>query len=146
MLSRLLVAGVLAGAAAGGLIGQTTPAPFDWASLVGGAVGSSPAALVLAWELTKADKRSAAKDEIIREKDEHIQRLHADDRARTERVTTVLAETGRTLAAVHEGMEATLDRGRPARDIERVVRRLEGALHEVEQGRDQRGHPDDRHR
>lgn len=139
MLARILVAGVLTGATVGGLIGQTTPAPFDWASLVGGAVGSSPAAIVLAWQLTKRDKENAAMRDEIRQ-------LHAEGRTTTERVATVLAETGRTLAAVHEGMEATLDRGLPARDIEHVVRRLEDALHEVEQGRDRRGHPDEHRR
>lgn len=105
MLSRLLLLGVLGGASLGGLIGQQAPVPFDWGSLAGGAVGSFPAATILAWRLTKAD---AEKKALLEEN----RALNAVSREMTERVAVVLERASSTMADVRDGMEATLDRSR----------------------------------
>jgi hypothetical protein len=131
MLSRLLVAGVLAGAGVGHLIGQAGAGsvPFDWASLVGGALGSSPAAIVLAWRLNKADKDNTAMRDELRQ-------LHTESRQTAERMATALADSTRALAEAAEGMEATLARRQPpSEDLARQVRRLEQLIRDKDTDR-----------
>lgn len=126
MLTRLLLAGVLAGAGVGVVVGQTDGAgsvPFDWASLVGGAVGSSPAAVVLAWRLNKADKETVGLRTELRD-------LHSTTLGMAERMAPILVEASRTLADVRAGMEATIDRTRPA-EIDRVLTRLEDVARDI---------------
>lgn len=128
MFSRLLLVGVLAGASLGGLLGQQAPVPFDWASLAGSAIGSSPAALILAWQLVQANKEKAATREELRETNERAYTM-------AERQGSVLLDATRTLAQVQAGMEASIDRTtRPADDIARVLRRLETAIGEIRDG------------
>lgn len=129
MLSRLLVIGVVSGASLGGLAGQAAPVPFDWASLAGSAIGSSPAALVLAWQLVQANKEKALMREELRATNEKAYLM-------AERQGSVLLDATRTLAEVQAGMAATMDRSRPADDLGRVVRRLESVLGEIRDGRD----------
>lgn len=129
MLSRLLVIGVLTGAVSGGALGQAAPVPFDWASLAGSAIGSSPAALVLAWQLVQANKEKALMREELRATNEKAYLM-------AERQGSVLLDATRTLAQVQAGMEATMDRSRPADDLGRLARRLESVLGEIRDGRE----------
>lgn len=125
LLTKLLVVGVLAGTGAGSVLGQSSSVPFDWASLVGGAVGSSPAAVVLAWRLSKADKEAVA----LRIE---LGACHQQTLLMVERMAPVLGEATRTLAEVKSGMEATMDP-----ELTSVLRRLETVAEEI--NRDRRG-------
>lgn len=130
MLRATITAGILTlGSATGGLFAQASGAssPFDWSSLVGGAIGSSPAAVVLAWRLSKADRELAmARAEI---KEGHEKTLSV-----VERAIPILAEASRTLAEVKAGMEATIKRV-PSEDIARAVHQLEDLVEDLARGR-----------
>jgi hypothetical protein len=128
MLTRLLLVGVFAGAVGGGILGQTGSVPFDWASLVGGAVGSSPAAVVLAWRLNKADKEVAGLREELRD-------MHTQTIVSAEKTAIVLVDATRLIADVKTGMEATLSRRVP--DIDQTLQRVESTLRDI--ARDRRG-------
>lgn len=119
MLSRLLVAGALAGGLAGvGFLGQAAPAaaPFDWSSIASGAVGSSPAAALAFWRLVKADKENAAQRA-------EIAKMHDEAVALVRELGPALTESTRTLADVRAAMESQVDRSRPA-DLERTLSKL----------------------
>lgn len=119
MLSRLLVAGVLAGGLASvGFLGQAGPAsaPFDWSSIASGAVGSSPAAALAFWRLIKADKENDKKSA-------EINKMHDEAIALVRELGPALAESTRTLAEVRAAMEAQTGRSVSA-DLERKLLRL----------------------
>ncbi len=126
MLTRLLVAGVFAGGlGAAGLLGQTTTssAPFDWSSIASGAVGSSPAAAVLFWRLSRADKENAQQRAEIKEMhDEAIQMVRE--------IGPALHESTRTLAEVRAAMESQIDRARPA-DLQRTLDKLASQIDQL---------------
>jgi hypothetical protein len=130
MLSRLLLIGTLSGASLGGFLGQQAPAPFDWGSLAGGAVGSFPAATILAWRLTKADaEKKALQDEN--------RGLNIVSRELTERVVAALTEASRAMVDVRDGMAATVNRSRP-QDLDGFVRRFEALADDLERERRER--------
>lgn len=133
--SVVLATGVLfGGATAGGitpaLVAQTSPtsaAPFNWSSLVGGAIGSSPAALILAWRLTKADKER-------QELREELRGLHvstaAEQRDLLNRVIPLIERAAGTLRDVEVGLGATVARSHPE-DVDRAVRDLRGVVNDL---------------
>lgn len=119
MLTRLLVAGVFAGGLGlAGLVGQAAPssAPFDWSSIASGAVGSSPAAAVLFWRLSRADKENS-------QQRAEIKAMHDEAIDMVREIGPALAESSRTLADVRAAMESTLDRARPG-DLQRTLDKL----------------------
>ena len=127
MLSRFLLAGALAvGGWAGGVVGAETTGsvPFDWSSIVGGALGSSPAALVLAWRLNKVDgEKKALEERLEGQHDRTVQML--------EKMGPILYDATRTLAEVRAGMAASLDDRRPGSDTEQQLRRLEETMRDL---------------
>lgn len=94
----------------GVVFAQAGPAPFDWGSLVGGALGSSPAALVLAWRLWRSDRENDQKDAAIRrlEEEHRAERRtdHERELARAERLVVTLSEATRSMNELHRTMEA----------------------------------------
>lgn len=116
---KLLVFGGILGA----VLGQDAGTAFDWGTLLGGAIGSSPAAGVLLWRLTKADNENARLADEVRN-------LHAQTIAVAERMAPLLADATRTLNEVRSGLEAAMERGRPRKGDETdvVVQRLEAVL------------------
>lgn len=105
MVRSAVVAGILlSGTAAGGIVADATnaTAPFDWSSLVGGAIGSSPAALVMAWRLNKRDKEVDALQSKLDAANERTLQV-------VERAIPILAEATRTLADVKNGLEELID-------------------------------------
>lgn len=130
MFSRLLLAGTLAGASLGGFVGQTAPTPFDWGSLAGGAIGSFPAATILAWRLTKAD----ADNRALREEN---RALNGVSREMTERVVKALVEASSAMVDVRDGMQASLNRTK-APDLDAFVRRLDSLADDLERDRRRR--------
>lgn len=128
MLRTIIVGAALTTGALGGIIGQTTStAPFDWSSILGGALGSSPPAAVAIWRLSKADKDKAASDR--REQEDKAKLLEL-----VERHAVVLADATATIKAVQDGMAAT---GRSRRDDgDAVVDRLESFLTDLQRRRD----------
>lgn len=112
-------------------MGQASPPPFDWGSLAGSAVGSSPAAIILAWRLTKQDGDNRALREEVRV-------LNQENRQMTERVASALVTAGQTMADVRAGMEATLERPRTRTDTDRLVQQLQDVVRDAERDRDRR--------
>lgn len=128
MLRAFIAGAVLASGSVGGVIAQASAAaPFDWSSLLGGAIGSSPAAAVAIWRLAKADKDKSAADRRDAENQAKLLEL-------VERHAVVLADATATIKAVQDGMSAT---GRDRRgDADAVVNRLESFLSELQRRRD----------
>jgi len=138
--AAILAGGIMfGGATVGGLtpvVAQTTSstAPFDWSSLVGGAIGSSPAALILAWRLTKADKENQRLATELRD-------LHAstttEQRELLNRVIPLIERAAGTLRDVEVGLGATVARAHPE-DVDRAVRELRDVVDELRtrRGRD----------
>ena len=135
MLARFLLASTLTvGGWAGGILGAeaTGSVPFDWSSIVGGALGSSPAALVLAWRLNKSDGEKKALEE-------RLEGQHERNVVMLERMGPILFDATRTLAEVRAGYEA--ERSQPA-GADEQLRRLEVTMRDL--ARDMRGRADDR--
>ena len=128
MLRSIIVGAALTTGALGGIIGQTTSAaPFDWSSILGGALGSSPPAAVAIWRLSKADKDKAASDR--RESESQAKLLEL-----VERHAVVLADATATIKVVQDGMQSS---GRARRDDgDAVVDRLESFLSDLQRRRD----------
>lgn len=132
MLRAVIVAGgiMLSGAGGAGTAGiladTTTSAPFDWSSLVGGAVGSSPAAVILGWQLNKREKDNVAKDLEIR---------RLNDRA-ADQFAPLLERVASVLRDVETGLGATINRARPE-DVTRAVSDLRDVVDEMRRGRGQ---------
>ena len=132
MLRAAIVAGgiLMSGAATGGtsaiLADTATATPFDWSSLVGGALGSSPAALILGWRLSKADKELTVAREEIRELNERM----------AEKVVPIIERATSTLREVQQGMDATISRSRPE-DVGRAIEGLRDAIEDMRRGRGQ---------
>lgn len=133
----VLFGGVTAGGITPALVAQSSPtsaAPFDWSSLVGGAIGSSPAALILAWRLTKADKENQRLAVELRD-------LHAatatEQRELLNRVIPLIERAAGTLRDVEVGLGATVARSHPE-DVAIAVRDLRGVVDELRsrRGRD----------
>lgn len=129
MLRAVIVAGsvVLSGAATGGtsaILAEAAATPFDWSSLAGGALGSSPAAIVLGWRLTKQDKDSAAKEAEIKRLNDLI----------VDRVVPLVERATSTLREVQSGMDATISRSRPE-DVGRAIGELREAIEDMRRGR-----------
>lgn len=127
MLARFLLASALTvGGGAGGLLGAeaTGTVPFDWSSIVGGALGSSPAALVLAWRLNKVDgEKKALEERLEGQHDRTVQML--------EKMGPILFDATRTLSEVRAGMAATIDDRRPGSDTQEQLRRLEETMRDL---------------
>jgi hypothetical protein len=124
VLARLLLASALTvGGWAGGVLGAdaTGAVPFDWSSIVGGALGSSPAALVLAWRLNKSDGEKKALEE-------RLEGQHERNVVMLEKMGPILFDATRTLADVRAGYEA--DRERPA-GTDDQLRRLEMTMRDL---------------
>lgn len=138
--AAILAGGILfGGATAGGLTSvvaqtSTSTAPFDWSSLVGGAIGSSPAALILAWRLTKADKENQRLSIELR--DLHVSTT-AEQRELLNRVIPLIERAAGTLRDVEVGLGATVARAHPE-DVDRAVRELRDVVDELRtrRGRD----------
>ena len=132
MLRAALLAGsiLFGGATAGGvvpIVAQTSTssaAPFDWSSLVGGAIGSSPAALILAWRLTKADKENQRIAAELR--DLHVFNAQ-EQKDLLNRVIPLIERTAGTLRDVEVGLGATVARTSP----EEAVRELRSLVDEL---------------
>jgi hypothetical protein len=129
MFSRLLLVATLGGAGLGAITGQQAPVPFDWGSLAGGAIGSFPAATILAWRLTKAD----ADNRALREEN---RALNGVSREMTERVVAALTEASRAMVDVRDGMAATANRSKP--DLDAFVHRLDVLADDLERDRRRR--------
>lgn len=130
MLTRLLLAGMLAGGAMGGhfahVFGQADPATgLDWGSVLGGAIGSSPATAVLLWRLTKADKETA--ELRVEVNDSHAQAL-----AMTREMAPLLTNAVETLERVKAGLESQLENPRKQEpELERILRRIERTISDL---------------
>lgn len=128
MVTRLLALGLTAGLGLGGLLGQSGAVPFDWASLVGGAIGSSPAAVVLAWRLNKADKTITAKEAELRE-------VHEKTIQMVERMAPLIGDATKTLTELKAGMEASS--ARPG-ELDRALAKIDALTSEIERDRRRR--------
>jgi hypothetical protein len=128
---KLLLASAVLGAGGAGILGQAGATAFDYGSLLGGAIGSSPLAGILIWRLLKADKDN----EVLRAE---IIELHRQTLGVTERMAPVLSDATRTLNDFREGVEATIQRGRsrPNDSADQVITRLEQVLAEFNRKRD----------
>jgi hypothetical protein len=126
-----LVAAVL-GVGGAGILGQSgVTSSFDYGSLLGGAVGSSPLAATLIWRLLKADKdNQTLRDEVVD--------LHRQTVVVAERMAPILSDATRALNDFRDGVEATIERGRtrPAETPDEVITRLETVLGELLRKRD----------
>ena len=128
MFRAAIVAGgiLLSGAATGTLADTATATPFDWSSLVGGALGSSPAAVILGWRLSKADKELTSAREEIRVLNERM----------AEKVVPIIERATSTLKEVQTGMDATISRVRPE-DVSRAIGDLREAIEDMRRERGQ---------
>lgn len=113
-------------------------APTPLTSLVFGALGSSPAPLILAWVVTRGDKEKAelraawAKEreenrvELAKERDEN-RRLNELRTDAAKEMATLLERTATTFAEIKSGMDVTLTKVRPD-EMNRILRELKGLL------------------
>lgn len=136
----VLLAGgiVLCGSATGGAAGMIAQSgsggssPFDWNALVGGALGSSPAAIVLAWRLQKADKELTSAREEIRS-------LHAQTLDVANRMAPILTKATDTLEGMKAGMESMVTRPAASDEMLRALREMRGVVDELRADRGRRG-------
>lgn len=118
MLRAVLLAGTSwAGASPLGLIvAQLTgggDAPTPLTSLVFGALGSSPASLILAWVVTRGDKeRAELRVELTKEREEN-RRLNELRPEAAKEMAVLLERAASTFAEVKAGMDVTLTKARP---------------------------------
>ena len=95
---------------------------LNWGSLISGALGSSPVAIVLAWQLWQTQKKLAERESELRETNEKTLAL-------AERALPALTEATRTLAEVRVAMDAdTRRRVDPTGELERILHRVERHL------------------
>lgn len=79
------------------LLAQASDQPLNWGSVLQGALGSSPVAVVLAWQLWQSQKRNAEKDAELRETNEKLLAL-------AERALPPLTEATRTMVELRAAM------------------------------------------
>lgn len=121
---------MLAGGALGGhfaeTLGQADPVTgFDWGSVLGGVVGSSPATAVLLWRLMRADKETA--DLRVEVNESHAQAL-----AMTREMAPLLTNAVDTLERVKTGLESQLENPRKQEpELERILRRIERTISDL---------------
>ena len=118
------------------IVGQATggDAPTPLASLVYGALGSSPAALILAWMVTRADKVNAElRSDLQKERDENrrINELRID---KAEDMATRLERAASTFQEIKAGMDAELGRARPADEWNRTLQELRSLVQQRSRG------------
>ena len=115
------------------LVAQTPPSgspSIDWGSLLGGVLGGSPAAMVLAWRLHKEDSENERLHTEVREGQDKLLAL-------VERTVPALADATRTLADVKAAMENVRGTSAPS-ELTRALFQIEEATREL---RRQKGGP-----
>ena len=118
---------VLVAQAAGG------DAPTPLTSLVFGALGSSPATLILAWVVTRGDKEKAdLRADLAKEREEN-RRLNEGRVDAAKEMAILLERAATTFAEVRAGMDATLTKTRPD-EMNRTLKDLKDLLQEYSRG------------
>lgn len=110
---------------------QEGVAGFDYRTILGGIIGSSPVACVLLWQLIVEQKDN-------RELRKEIHDLNEQMHQRAERFAPVLVDATRALEEVQKGMAAAInrnDRSDGGVAVDDAARRLEAVVRDLQRQR-----------